>query len=57
MTKRAWRARMMEKTVYGMVTVRTDGDVVMCATLEETGEDWTIHTFPARFPDSDDDAD
>ncbi len=48
-TKRGWRTRLMQKTHYGMVTVRTDGKTIMCATLEETGDEWTIHTFPARF--------
>lgn len=47
--QRAWRARMMQKTHYGMVTVRTDGKDVMCATMDETAEDWIIHTFKARF--------
>lgn len=50
-TLRAWRARMMQKTHYGMVTVRTDGEYIMCATMDETEDDWIIHTFKARFPD------
>jgi len=46
-----WRSRVMEKNHYGLVNVRTDGNLVMCATLNETEEDWIIHTFPARFPE------
>ena len=43
-----WRARVMDKNHYGLVNVRTDGTTVMCATLDETDEDWIMHTFPAR---------
>jgi hypothetical protein len=39
----------MEKNHYGLVNVRTDGELIMCATLDETAEDWIIHTFLARF--------
>lgn len=49
-SKRAWRARLMQKTHYGLVNMRTDGKTVMCATLDETEKKWIIHTFPARFP-------
>ena len=56
-SKRAWRARLMERTHYGLVTVRTDGKVIMCATLDETAEGWTIHTFTARFHKTGHDAD
>lgn len=34
------------------MNVRTDGELVMCATLDETEEDGIIHTFPARFPEA-----
>ncbi len=51
-SKRLWRSRVMHKTHYGLVTVRTDGDTIMCATLNETEEKWIIHTFPARFPEA-----
>ncbi len=43
-----WRAKVMERNHYGLVNVRTDGETVMCATLNETGKDWIVHTFPAR---------
>ncbi|MGA9574941.1 MAG: hypothetical protein WBS20_13455 [Lysobacterales bacterium] len=50
-SKRAWRSRMMQKTHYGLVNMRTDGKTIMCATMDETGRKWIIHTFPARFPE------
>lgn len=43
-----WRARVMDRNHYGLVNVRTDGATVMCATMDETEDDWIIHTFPAR---------
>lgn len=43
-----WRSRVMTGNHYGLVNVRTDGVTVLCATLDETDEDWIIHTFPAR---------
>ncbi|MDJ0872286.1 MAG: hypothetical protein QNJ87_11030 [Gammaproteobacteria bacterium] len=43
-----WRSRILDKNHYGLVNVRTDGKLVMCATLDETEEDWLIHTFDAR---------
>lgn len=47
--KRAWRARVMEKNHYGLVNIRTDGDTIICATLNETEQKWIVHSFPARF--------
>lgn len=46
-----WRQRLMQKAHYGLVNVRTDGEIIMCATLNETESGWTVHTFPARFND------
>jgi hypothetical protein len=47
--KSVWRSRIMTKNHYGLVNVRTDGKTIMCATMRESGEGWTVHTFPARF--------
>lgn len=47
-----WRSRIMTKNHYGLVNVRTDGRTVICATLKETGEGWTVHGFNARFPET-----
>jgi beta-lactamase superfamily II metal-dependent hydrolase len=35
--------------VYGLVNVRTDGKTILCATLNEGKNTWTIKTFEARF--------
>lgn len=47
--ERLRRARVMEKNVYGLVNVRTDGETIMCATKRDDGERWLIHHFNARF--------
>lgn len=44
-----WRSRIMTKNHYGLVNVRTDGRTIMCATMKESGDGWTVHHFPARF--------
>jgi beta-lactamase superfamily II metal-dependent hydrolase len=44
-----WRSRIMTKNHYGLVNVRTDGKTVVCATMKEAGDGWTVHSFPARF--------
>ncbi|MAP94259.1 MAG: hypothetical protein CMK07_04850 [Ponticaulis sp.] len=41
------RLRMMDRNIYGLVNVRTDGEVIMCASKRDNGERWTIHCFPA----------
>lgn len=35
--------------VYGLVNVRTDGDKILCATLDEKSSKWRIKTFNSRF--------
>lgn len=35
--------------VYGLVNVRTDGEQILTATMDEKGAKWSIRTFPARF--------
>jgi beta-lactamase superfamily II metal-dependent hydrolase len=35
--------------IYGLVNVRTDGDKILCATLDEKEGDWRIRTFRSRF--------
>lgn len=44
-----WRSRIMTKNHYGLVNVRTDGKTIACATMRESGDGWTVHSFPARF--------
>lgn len=35
--------------IYGLVNVRTDGETILCATMDETGKGWVINKFKARF--------
>ena len=42
-------ARVVGGLIYGLVNVRTDGDQIMCATLDEGEDDWRIKTFRSRF--------
>jgi hypothetical protein len=35
--------------VYGLVNVRTDGETIMCATMNEAERSWNVRTFRARF--------
>lgn len=35
--------------VYGLVNVRTDGNKILCATLDEQNTTWRIKTFSSRF--------
>ena len=35
--------------LYGLVNVRTDGDKILCATLNEADRTWDIKTFRSRF--------
>ena len=35
--------------IYGLVNVRTDGDKILCATLDEKDNDWRIKSFHSRF--------
>lgn len=35
--------------IYGLINVRTDGDKILCATLDEKRDDWRIKTFHSRF--------
>ena len=48
--KPVWGSHVMVKNHYGLVNVRTDGKLIMCATRDETEQDWIIHSFRARFP-------
>ena len=49
-TKNLAKVRILDKVNYGLVSVRTDGKLIMCATQRDAaGAGWTIHAFPARF--------
>ncbi|MGH3092181.1 MAG: hypothetical protein ACRDOG_07625, partial [Gaiellaceae bacterium] len=48
-----WRFRRLKYTpvstdlVYGLVNVRTDGEHVLCGTMEESGKDFDVKVFQA----------
>jgi hypothetical protein len=35
--------------IYGLVNVRTDGEKILCATLNEKDNTWQIKKFTSRF--------
>jgi beta-lactamase superfamily II metal-dependent hydrolase len=35
--------------IYGLINVRTDGDRILCATLDESSNEWRIKSFTSRF--------
>lgn len=37
------------KNVYGLVNIRTDGETIMCAALNEKDREWNVADFKARF--------
>jgi beta-lactamase superfamily II metal-dependent hydrolase len=43
------RAMVVGGLIYGLVNVRTDGNRILCATLDEQDDDWRIKTFNSRF--------
>lgn len=43
------RLRVVDRLVYGLVNVRTDGTKILCATLNEGKSKWEIKTFESRF--------
>lgn len=45
------RARILDRVNYGLVNVRTDGEVILCATQTDAGGGWEMHAFSARFTD------
>jgi beta-lactamase superfamily II metal-dependent hydrolase len=53
--KAAKKSKMMDKIkiidglVYGLVNVRTDGNTIICATLNEGKSKWEIKKFNSRF--------
>lgn len=42
-------SRVIAKPTYGLINVRTDGNTIMCAALNEKKFVWNISTFKARF--------
>jgi len=44
-----WRAGFVAGLIYGLVNVRTDGETILCATLNEKDNTWQIKRFTSRF--------
>ena len=43
------RLSVVAGQVYGLVNVRTDGETIVCATMNEKDGSWAIKKFPSRF--------
>lgn len=43
------KAMVVGGLIYGLVNVRTDGNKILCATLDEKDNDWRIKSFFSRF--------
>ena len=43
------RLKVVDGIVYGLVNVRTDGEKILCATLNEGKSKWEIKSFTSRF--------
>ena len=41
--------RIVDSVTYGLVNVRTDGQKILCATMNETKDKWEVETFQSRF--------
>ena len=48
-TKSMNRLKVVHGIVYGLVNVRTDGNKILCATLNEGKSKWEIKSFESRF--------
>ncbi|MCP3981407.1 MAG: hypothetical protein GY716_19075 [bacterium] len=42
-------AKVVGGLIYGLVNVRTDGEKILCASLDEKDSDWRIESFESRF--------
>lgn len=43
------RSYIVAGMIYGLVNVRTDGEKILCATLNEKDNSWKVKTFTSRF--------
>jgi beta-lactamase superfamily II metal-dependent hydrolase len=48
-TKSMGELKVVAGIVYGLINVRTDGNKILCATLNEGKSKWEIQTFYSRF--------
>ncbi|MCP4661747.1 MAG: hypothetical protein GY856_40615 [bacterium] len=47
--KRLANALVVAGVIYGLVNVRTDGDRILCATMDEKDGKWKVNTIHSRF--------
>lgn len=43
------RTRVVAGLIYGLVDIRTDGDTILCATMNEGDGSWAVKKFKSRF--------
>jgi hypothetical protein len=48
-SKRLGDTRIVAGLIFGLVNVRTDGETIMCATLDEKDHGWRINKIASRF--------
>lgn len=48
-TKAMNKGLVVAGLIYGLVNVRTDGDTILCATMDEKDAGWRIHKLRSRF--------
>lgn len=48
-TVRMGNAKVVGGLIYGLINVRTDGNRILCATLDEQSSRWRIKSFTSRF--------
>ena len=48
-TRKLNQALVVAGLIYGLVNVRTDGEKILCATLNEKDYTWQVKTFSSRF--------
>ena len=48
-TKTIKGSKIVAGLTYGLVNVRTNGDKILCATMDEKGDGWRVETIRSRF--------
>jgi beta-lactamase superfamily II metal-dependent hydrolase len=48
-SRRLGGSRVVAGIIYGLVNVRTDGDRILCATMNEAEHTWEVKTLRSRF--------
>ncbi len=47
--RRLGSSHVVSGTIYGLVNIRTDGDRILCATMNEAKHEWEIKVLQSRF--------